>query len=152
MQGKWPWGNSTSLEQNRFTPIYGASDCLVCTRQCSVPRLEHPANWPLSGILSAPRLKFTGLSGVHRTVWWAHGATVDFANGRLRSTALQSEASEVKRQSVMSGRTGLSGAPQGQTTSMVNSSKPQRSADVVRPGPWTVECLVSPSIENSAND
>jgi hypothetical protein len=33
-----------------------------------VRRLEHPANRPLSGILSAPRLKFSGLSGVHRTV------------------------------------------------------------------------------------
>ena len=33
------------------------------TGQCHVPRLACPANWPLSGILSAPRLKITGLSG-----------------------------------------------------------------------------------------
>jgi hypothetical protein len=36
--------------------------------------------------------------------------------------------------------TGLSGAPKGQTTSTVNSSKPQRSADVALTGQWTVEC------------
>jgi hypothetical protein len=60
IQGKCPWDNSTSLEQNRFAPTCGAPDC-------PVPRLAHPANWPLSGIFSAPRLKITRLSGVHRS-------------------------------------------------------------------------------------
>jgi hypothetical protein len=55
-----PWGNSKSMEQNRFAPAYGAPDCPVC---CPVPRLARPANWPLSGKLSAPRLKIIGLSG-----------------------------------------------------------------------------------------
>jgi hypothetical protein len=51
------------MEQNRFVPACGAPDCLVCTEQCPVPRLACPANWPLSGKRSTPRLKFTGLSG-----------------------------------------------------------------------------------------
>nr|ACN29290.1 unknown [Zea mays] len=58
-----PWENSKRMEQNRFVPACGAPDCLVCTEQCPVPRLACPANWPLSGKRSTPRLKFTGLSG-----------------------------------------------------------------------------------------
>jgi hypothetical protein len=54
---KYLGGNSTTLEQNRFAPAYGAPDY-------PVPRLEHSVNWPLSGILSAPQLKITGLSGM----------------------------------------------------------------------------------------
>jgi hypothetical protein len=37
-------------------------------------------------IQSAPQLKITRLSGVHRTVRWTHRATIDSANGRLRSS------------------------------------------------------------------
>jgi hypothetical protein len=60
--------DSLSLEQNRYASAYGALDCPVCTRQCSLPKLEHFANRPLSGNQSPPRLKFTRLSGVHQTV------------------------------------------------------------------------------------
>jgi hypothetical protein len=78
---------------------------------CPVHTLVCPANWPLSGNQSAPRLKIVGLSGMHWNVRWAHGATVDSANGRLRSPVPQSKASEVRKQSVMIGRTGLSSVP-----------------------------------------
>jgi hypothetical protein len=56
---------------------------LRCTGQCLVPRLAYPTNRLLSRKLSALRLKFTGLSGVHRTIQWAHEPTVIFTNGRL---------------------------------------------------------------------
>jgi hypothetical protein len=69
IQVKWPCGNSISLEQNRFAPACGAPDCPVCIGQCLVPRLEQPANWPLSGILSAPQLKIIGLSGEPTKQW-----------------------------------------------------------------------------------
>jgi hypothetical protein len=51
------------MEQNRFAPACNTPDCPMCTRQCLVPRLASPTNWPLSGILRAPCLKITGLSG-----------------------------------------------------------------------------------------
>jgi hypothetical protein len=54
---KEPWGNSIRMEQNRFALAYGTPDYPVL-------RLEHSANWPLSGILSTPRLKINGLFGV----------------------------------------------------------------------------------------
>jgi hypothetical protein len=41
----------------------------------------------------------------HRTVRWDHRATINFANGRLRNSLT------VRRQSVMSDHTGLSGVP-----------------------------------------
>jgi hypothetical protein len=97
------------------------------TEQCPVHRLSRLANRPLSEILSARWLKIIELSGEPT---------------EQRSTTQQSEASEVRRQSTTSGHTGLSGAPQGQMSSMVNSSKLQRSADVARTGQWTVECSV----------
>jgi hypothetical protein len=77
---------------------------------CPVPRLARPTNRPLSRKRSAPRLKVTGLSGVSSDYPVSTRATVDFDNGRLPP---QSEASEGQKQSVMSGRTRLSGAPQG---------------------------------------
>jgi hypothetical protein len=54
---------------------YGAiQDCtsLWCTGHYPVPRLECPTNRPLGRKRRAPRLKLTGLSGVHRTVRCAH--------------------------------------------------------------------------------
>jgi hypothetical protein len=48
---------------NRFGGASGAPDCPVCTGQCPVPWLEHSANWPLSGFLSAHPLKIIGLYG-----------------------------------------------------------------------------------------
>jgi hypothetical protein len=66
---------------------------------------------------NAPRLKIIELSG---------GPT---SNDRV---PLQSEALEGQRQSAMSTRIELSSAPQGQTKSTVDCSKPQRSADVAR--------------------
>jgi hypothetical protein len=58
-----PWANSISIGQFRIAPDRGAPDYPMCTEQCPVPRLERLANWPLSGKLKAPRLKFTELSG-----------------------------------------------------------------------------------------
>jgi hypothetical protein len=86
------------MEQNGFAPARGATDY-------PVPSLARSANWPLLGKCSAPRLKITGLSGEPTR------------NGRLPP---QPEASEGQRQSATSGRTGLSGAPQGQAESTVD--------------------------------
>jgi hypothetical protein len=73
----------------------------------------------------------------HRTVWCAPDCPVrprvmvSFAQW---STAPQSEATKVKRQTTMADCSGLSGAPKGQTTSTINSSKPQQSADMALTG------------------
>jgi hypothetical protein len=48
------------------------------TGQCSVPWLEHLANWLLSGFISARPLKITGLSG-KTTSNGQHRPTVDYA-------------------------------------------------------------------------
>jgi hypothetical protein len=61
------------MGQVRLAPACGTPDCSVCPGQCLIPRLVRPMNWPLSGKLRAPWLKFTGLSGVHWTIRWAHG-------------------------------------------------------------------------------
>jgi hypothetical protein len=139
-QGKWPLGNSRSKEQNRLAPAYGAPDCPVCTRQCPVPRLARPVNWPLSEICSTSPLKTTGLFAVSPDCPMSPQS-----NDRLRqrSTAVNCTAvwsAKGQGQSAMSGRTGQSSAPKGQMTSTVNNSKPQRSADVALTGQWTVEC------------
>jgi hypothetical protein len=69
-------------------------------------------------------------------------------NGRLRCQ-MNSEQCEVRSQNCKARThrtvrcaTGLSGAARGQRTSMVNHSKPQRSADVARTRQWTVQCPV----------
>jgi hypothetical protein len=53
------------------------------TGQCPVLQSEAAPNWPASGKWEVAPLKFTGLSGVHRTVRCASGAT---ATSRQRST------------------------------------------------------------------
>jgi hypothetical protein len=78
----------------------------------------------------------------HRTVWWDHRATVNFAQRSTVRLRAQSEALEVRRQSATTGRTGLSGAQKEQSTSTVNSSKPQQSVDATLTGQWTVACPV----------
>jgi hypothetical protein len=75
------------MGQDRIASAFGAPDCPVCIEQCSVPR--YPTNRPLSGKHSAPRLKFTGLSGE------------PMSNGRLPPW---SEPSEGQRQSATSGQ------------------------------------------------
>jgi hypothetical protein len=81
----------------------------------------------------------------HRTIWWAHGAMVNFANGRPRSSLTvrgQKTVCDVRSHQIVRCATGLSGAPKGLKSSTVNSSKPQRSADVALTGQWTMECPV----------
>jgi hypothetical protein len=106
-------------------------------------------NWPLLGFLGARSLKITRLSGVPPDC-----LVNPRCNGRLhqRSTTglhPQSEASEVRSQKIVCDdrshqifrcATGLSGAAKEQTTSTLNHSKPQRSADVAHTGLWTVMC------------
>jgi hypothetical protein len=81
----YPWTTSINMGQVRLAPACGAPDCLVCTGYCQVPRLAQPTNMPLSGKLSAPRQKFTGLSGMSPNCPLSPRPMVNFANGRLPS-------------------------------------------------------------------
>jgi hypothetical protein len=131
------WGILQSLEHTRFGVASGAPDtvrCPVCTGHCPLPRLEHLVNWPLSGFLRAIPLKFTGLSGEPPDY-----PVSQRSNVQLRPTV---SIAEVRSQSAKSEHIGLSGAARGHKTSMVNSSKPQRTADVALSGQWTVQCPV----------
>ena len=65
------------------------------TGQCPVLQSEAALNWPASGKWKAAPLKFTGLSGVHRTVRCASGAT---ATPRQRSTLTVNSAQQYTRQ------------------------------------------------------
>ena len=66
----------------------GAPGCPVCTGQCPVRQTSAEQTSRSRVFLRRLRLKFTGLSGVHRTVRWANGrprdrrATRGRANGR----------------------------------------------------------------------
>ena len=125
--------NSIRMEQNRFAPAYGAPDYPVL-------RLEHSANWPLSGILSTPQLKITRLFGVSSDCPVSRRS-----NGRLLCSLKHYKSEtvyDVRSHQTVQCATRLSGAPQGQTTSTFSSFKPQRSANVARTGHSTVECPV----------
>jgi hypothetical protein len=69
------WAVSINMGRDRFAPAYGAPDYPVCTTR--------PTNRPLSGKLSAPQLKFTGLSNVSPVCLMSPRPTVYFTNGRL---------------------------------------------------------------------
>jgi hypothetical protein len=58
------------------------STSVWCTGQCLVPRLARRRTRRSREKAMVPRLKFTGLSSVHRTVRWAKAAC---ANGRQRN-------------------------------------------------------------------
>jgi hypothetical protein len=60
----------------------------------------------------------------------------------MDNTEVRSQNCKVKTHRTVRCATGLPGAARGQTTSMVNCSKPQRSADMARIGQWTVSCPV----------
>jgi hypothetical protein len=62
---------------------------------CPVLQSEAALNWPASGKWKAAPLKFTGLSGVHRTVRCASGAT---ATSRQRSTLTANSAQQYTQQ------------------------------------------------------
>jgi hypothetical protein len=79
------------------------STSLWCTGQCPVPRLARRWTRRSREKATTPWLKFTGLSGVHRTVRWAKAACT---NGRQRN---QRATRGPRQQSV--GHTRLSGAP-----------------------------------------
>jgi hypothetical protein len=125
---KKTWGNSTKFG------AYKNWCSQWSTGHCPVPYL---ANWPLSGILRAIPLKFTGLS--------------QRSNDQLlqRSTAEQSDSQkseticDVRSHRTIRCATGLFGATRTHKTSTVNSSKPQRSADVARTRQWTLSCPVN---------
>jgi hypothetical protein len=75
---------------------------------------------------------------IHRTVQCTTGLSDETTEQRSTSPNsrlhAQSAVQEVRRQSATTGRTGLSSAARRQKTSMVNISKPQRSADVALTG------------------
>jgi hypothetical protein len=75
------------------TIIHRTVRCI--TGQCPVLQSEAALNWPASGKWEAAPLKFTGLSGVHRTVRCASGAT---ATSRQRSTLTMNSALQFTRQ------------------------------------------------------
>jgi hypothetical protein len=56
------------LRQAKLAPACGAPDCPACTRQCPVPRLTPRRTGRSQKKLRTPWLKFTGLTGVYRTV------------------------------------------------------------------------------------
>jgi hypothetical protein len=103
------------------------------TRHCLVPQATTLVNWPLSGFLKATRLKFARLSGVPPDYPVSQRSKGQL---RQRSTAVQYDRQKseplckVRTQRNVRCATGLSSATRGQRTSTVNSSKPQRSADV----------------------
>jgi hypothetical protein len=121
-----------SLEHTRIGVASGAPDTVWCPSQ-STSRTGR------SRVFSEPlRYNSPDCQVCHWTIWWANRAKVNFANGRLQySLTVRSQS-----QSVKSECTRLSGAGRRQKTSTVNSSKPQRSADVALTGQWIVECLV----------
>jgi hypothetical protein len=84
-----------------------------CTKHCLVPRLARRRTCCSRKLLGTLRLKFTGLSGVHRTVWCASDCSVSQQRPHQRSAA-----QSVRNQRAMRGlcqwslgRTGLSGVP-----------------------------------------
>jgi hypothetical protein len=93
------------------------------TGHCPMPQAAALANWSFSGFLKATPLKFIGLSG-EPTEQRSTSPTVDCAD---EGTVDRSEVRTAKSE-----RTGLTGAARGQRNSTVNSSKPQRLADVAR--------------------
>jgi hypothetical protein len=76
-----------------------------------MPWLERSANWPLSGILGARPLKFTGLSGAPPNCSMRQRAMVNFAQRSTVRLRAQFAMPEVRRQSATIGCTGLSGVP-----------------------------------------
>jgi hypothetical protein len=77
---------------------YNSSDCPVYTGQCPVlqGRAASGTRQPREFISAAP-LKFTGLSGVHRTVRCNSGATTtSSANGYLRRIKCAPARAEVR--------------------------------------------------------
>jgi hypothetical protein len=120
---KVSWGTLQSLEQKKIGATSGAPDTVRCTGQ-STSRTGH--SWVFFSKLI--RYNSPDCPVSHRTVWCANGATVSFANGLLQyNLTVRSQS-----QSAKSEHTGLSGAARGQRTSRINSSKPQRLADVAR--------------------
>jgi hypothetical protein len=78
--------NKIGLEKFWLSPAklalaFGAADCPECTGQCPVHRLVQQRTRCSRELVGVPWLKITGLSSVHRNVWWAISAP------RLRSAA-----------------------------------------------------------------
>jgi hypothetical protein len=90
------------MGQVRLAQACGAPDYLVCIVQCPVARLARPTNRLLSRKLSAPRLKFTRLSGVSSDYPVSPWPTGDCH--QVRNVKRSETVREV-------GRTGLLGMP-----------------------------------------
>jgi hypothetical protein len=125
------WKILQSLEHTSFGAACGAPDTVWC------PGLSTPRTGR-SWVFSAHIRNSPDCMVCHRTIWWANGATVNFANGRLQNSLTVRSQS----QSAKSECTGLFDAARGPKTSTFNNYKPQRSADVACTGQWTVQCPV----------
>jgi hypothetical protein len=121
-----------------------------------VHRLEHLTNWPLSSFLKARPLKFIGQSSAPPDCPVSQRATVNFAQRSTAravcSTRSQKTAYNVRLHQTIPCANRLSGSVRRQKTSMVNISKPQRSADVALTRQWIMQCPVCPSTSKSVND
>jgi hypothetical protein len=94
----------------------GAPDCPVCTGQCPVRQADSARTGRSREFADGVRLKFTGLSGVHRTVRCAPDCPVSQrsarANGRPRNPrGTRGRANGRKTAPDCPVCTGLSGAP-----------------------------------------
>jgi len=72
----------------------GAPDCPVCTGQCPVRQISAAQTSRSRVFLRRLRLKFTGLSGVHRTVRWANGRPGQRSAARSARDTWPSQRSE----------------------------------------------------------
>jgi hypothetical protein len=135
-------GNSTWLEQNRTIAACGAPNTIRCPGWALRELAAHEISWSSSAKIHRTVRCATGLSGETMEQWST------LPNGRLRW--LRRNLQRRSQKSICNDRirctvwcaTGLSGAAKGQTTSTVNHSKLQRSADVELTRQWTVECPV----------
>jgi hypothetical protein len=134
------------------------------TRQCPVPRLGRPTNWPISGILRAQCLKITELSGVSPDCPVRPRVMVIFTNSRLPRDYYGFRTSKGQRQSTTSGRTRLPGVPpdcpvhhkdrrsQWPTAQNPNGRLTWHALDNEQ---WSVrcapDCLVCPLTKNTTN-
>jgi hypothetical protein len=85
-QVKRNWIGEGWVQPNQHQPVVHRT-VWWCTEQCPVPRLARRRTRRSREKAMASRLKFTGLSGVHRTVRWAPDCPVSQSRLRQRSAA-----------------------------------------------------------------
>jgi hypothetical protein len=152
---------STQTRRPRENPEparYNSPDCPVYTGQCPVLQRRHASGTRQPRVFTpATPLKFTGLSGVHRTVWCSSGATTtsaptatcDAFNARQKHAVVRHAGAGAPDTLQF-----MSGAPPDITAGPVSElqrSKPQRSGDVaVAPDMSGVHRTVRCAIEQTA--